>query len=1146
MRKILLTLSSLMIFYFLLTSISTVSALWNEGYPPVGEQHGVTLTPDNGGNPAFRKQTLKVKVTGISNPNPATTWTQGDEDQWVAVRNEGADRETTSTYVDRNGNKWPVAKYVTDKINTREYAPESMTDDVGNSYKQEFIEELDLLNVSYVAGSTFAFTENPQWTRGNVFSILSTKTGKEPTNDDLYEHVDRRVYNMKPNGEPKYQVKYEVHLKIEYTGFIKEIKELKVEEDMSMSVDEKKPLYAKVKTTQYDGSESSWVDVSYRDSVKWSSDNKGVATVDAAGRVTAVSEGSARITAIWDSEEGPYHLYDYATVTVGGDPDEEPEQPGGEAACTPKINPPSQSSSPTTTFMDPGAQGHILADDAANGIHFDATIGIPTSEHLYTNAWAYHYLYQHTFGQQKGTITYDCNAEITYVLKWEEAQDPVPDEDGNMVEVPPEPKSVSETVNYQFSFERDYSYWTVNNLEVYGIEQATMSNYALPGKTVTLRPNGYTAPSVQLDKSENVEEHVIPKNSGAISFTPDEVDGGDSKPSPPDDTSILLGMAEAQTGPPEVKNDSLDFTWKGTTTTVMDGGTVIQNGPSPTKIPQAPKIRSYKDSGETILYENQLLISQSLLNEADNPSSGTINYTLIQPAVGGGATRSYPINPINEVTVHTSVVNFSLVSDDQAHNQKTIPNMKRSALILERPFKVRIPTEGQHTSYPGYGNRDYAKYYRIKQVKFPFDVFSHDQSQFYPQDTWINVPVAQLDTTFYLPVWVDEGEYQVEFRNIAENAPSNYNAQNEQDANLDLIHHIASDEVSVEVIGRLYDFRITDIADYSWENVFRTTEGSSAPTGVSYWVGTLGIDGDPRGIDERFTTPIRPGSHPAEGYKNVAMKTGYHFKFDFKTKGNMFGTEDGIRITPTFYFVTKDGRTRVLVDLYYHTKEQNFVRIGSEEDQVQRYVILNERLRNVPEGQLQDTARYKYHHDESLHTGMITESAYQSYYQTVFTKMKTPVGGWDLLMIPEQLRTFIGPKTNIPVTASSDTLRANASIQQWYGEYSLPAEPYVVRQGTNISEYARTNRGIDEKSPIFLKNGYIIVNFNLESIQEGKVNAPHLQYIHAPLMNQWKMEGYQNRVFDAYGHAFSLLDGDVVFYHADQSSRDDFSPQVPH
>ncbi|PZT52411.1 bacterial surface protein, partial [Paenibacillus silvae] len=121
-----------------------------------------------------------------------------------------------------------------------------------------------------------------------------------------------------------------------------------------------------------------------------------------------------------------------------------------------------------------------------------------------------------------------------------------------------------------------------------------------------------------------------------------------------------------------------------------------------------------------------------------------------------------------------------------------------------------------------------------------------------------------------------------------------------------------------------------------------------------------------------------------------------------------------------------------------------------------------------------------------------------------------------------------------------------AAIQQWYGEYSLPAEPYVVEAGTNLAEYGRTHGGLDAKSPIFLKNGYIVVNFNLESIREGNLAAPHLQYIHAPLMNQWLLEGFQRQVQDSYNHTFSLRDGDVVFYHADRSSRDDFSAQVPH
>lgn len=92
----------------------------------------------------------------------------------------------------------------------------------------------------------------------------------------------------------------------------------------------------------------------------------------------------------------------------------------------------------------------------------------------------------------------------------------------------------------------------------------------------------------------------------------------------------------------------------------------------------------------------------------------------------------------------------------------------------------------------------------------------------------------------------------------------------------------------MDVIGRLYDFHVTDIADYNWEKVFRTQSGSANPTGVSYWVGQNLIDGEPRGNKAVYTLPIRPGSHPLQGYKNVSVKTGYHFKFDFKTKGNMF------------------------------------------------------------------------------------------------------------------------------------------------------------------------------------------------------------------------------------------------------------------
>ncbi|WP_426333955.1 DUF5704 domain-containing protein [Paenibacillus silvae] len=780
--------------------------------------------------------------------------------------------------------------------------------------------------------------------------------------------------------------------------------------------------------------------------------------------------------------------------------------------------------------MNPAVRAMIKADQRGSE-PFDVLKGIPTSESLYGNVFALDYLFKNQFVQMTGTCTYTVVVETTWTLTWTE--------EGEDEETPPTPMTDTEVVPSSYTVVRPYSYWTIAGLSVYNIEEATLENYAFSGEQITINPSGYTPPDFTAETTGDFYPAPLPEK---VQGPPQSKDGEDSRPDP--DPLDFQDVAEAAIPDVQVENDSLVF--KGET--IMDKQRTAKEGPQPGQIPEPEEI------DQDVLYSPYNYIPSEKTNKKDQPSTGQIRYTLADGSVEAEEEElAYDIAGINTVTVHTPVVNYSLVSDDQPHNQKTVPNMNRSALILERPFTVRMPTSGQHLdvgSYPGYGNRDYAKYYRIKQVRFPFDVYSEDRTQFYPRNTWIDVPVYVLDTTFYLPVWVDEGDYQVQFRNIAENAPDDFenmsrsNAQ--PDANTDLTYHLASDEVSVEVIGRLYDFEITDIADYNWELVFRRYKGSIAPTWISYWTGTQDIDGDKRGNYSQFTVPIRPGSHPLQGYKNVAVKTGYHFKFDFKTKGNMFGPRDGIRLTPTFDFVSKDGKTRVPVDLYYSTNQRNFIRIGSAEDQVKRFVILNDRMRQVPGVQLRDTATYKYNRYGEIHPGMMSEQAYQEYYRDKFTKMKTPVGGYSLLLMPEQLRTFIGPKTNIPVTASADVLRANAAIQQWYGEYSLPAEPYVVEAGTNLAEYGRTHGGLDAKSPIFLKNGYIVVNFNLESIREGNLAAPHLQYIHAPLMNQWLLEGFQRQVQDSYNHTFSLRDGDVVFYHADRSSRDDFSAQVPH
>lgn len=829
-----------------------------------------------------------------------------------------------------------------------------------------------------------------------------------------------------------------------------------------------------------------------------------------------------------------------------------------EVKCQIQINSPSKGQTMADQVMDPSVSGKLRADMRGNE-RFNVLMGIPTSEDLYANVLANEYLFKQQWANMRGNVTYDVDVIKTFNKVWtiegEEATDTDPGTPDITMRVP---EPVKETITVI----RDYAYWQIDNLEVYGINNAILSNYALGGMggSVTLNPYGYYPPRVASMHSDDVEDHVIPSPCDEIDLGEEDIggEGETSEPSLPDYMSEFKAEAEASIEENIVKNDYVNFNGD----LLMDDEETETTGPTPSSIPRPSII------DQDVLYEDQLNISYTLTNKANQPTTGEINYELLPDNVGGGEDITFPIPNVNPVTVHTPVVNYSAVSDDQRHNQKTNPNLKRSALILERPFVVRIPTSGQHlpeSSYPGYGNRDYEKYFRTKQVKFPFDVYDATQTNFHPKDTWIDIPVEQLDTTFFLPVWVDEGDYQVYFRNIAENAPDDLPYQ--YDANLDLVNHVAADEVAVEVIGRLYDFHITDVADYNWERVFRVAEGSSQPTGVSYWIGDKNIDGDRRGNSSPYTLSIYPGSHPLQGYKNAVIKTGYHFKFDLKTKGNMFGQQDGIRITPQFRYVSKTGKDYGDVDLYYRTDDNPFVKIGSKQDVVQRYTILNERLRNVPVQELIDTAKYEYQYENEMKQGGkatgLTKEAYIDRFINKQSKQKTPIGSYSLLLLPRQLGTMIGPKDwywNDTMPTSVNQMRANVAVQRWYGEYSLPAAPYIVKKGTNLGRYGT----LDDKSTVFLQNsdpdGFIIVNFNIESIRDGNLKEPHLQYIHAPMMNQtvgeganvekylnqWLMEGFQNKIIDAYGNHFNLIEGDTVFYHGNKSSKDDFGSYITH
>lgn len=1085
--------------------------------------------PDGSTPTAHQKKITKVKGQRVS--EPGVYWYQLDNGKWRAdsYRAPGGTVDVPNAGTDEN--PWPEVGTVVDKIEMKSsplYHPHEWLDsnDKGHhpsKVKNQIITEVHTLDGRQGFQSQITDLEI---TDLKTAVMITSKTGKSFKEFEYKNTGNKRWSDAIGGYLPwyKYTAAYYTPINIFWRGEVVEQKKITLTGKTTLKVGEETKLTAAVATMAAGQTDfGAPVDVSTGID-EWNSNKKSVVElVGSSGRIKGVKKGSSVITAFWDN--GEYKLTALITVTVDGDaPPCKPGEPGCGETPPPtdgECTTPSPGSALEGRYMDPVVTAKILADRRGSE-PFDVLQGIPTSESLYGNILARDYLYQNKFVNMKGTCKFTVNVEKTWTLTWDPGKK-VKGPDGKEKEEP-DPQSDQETVTQTHTIERPYSYWIIDNLEVYKIDQATLKNYALTGGEISISPSGYTAPQFAAEQTGN---YYPPSSPGTVTAPGESKNGGKTRPTP--DNEDLKSFAEDAVKKVQVTNDSLNFNNQ----TIMNGGRVDETGPVPGSIP-APK-----QINQDVLYSPNNMISSDKVNRANTTSAGTIFYGLLSGNINGGHNQEFPIHGINTVTVHTPVVNYSSVTDDQAHNQKTNPNANRAAFILDRPFTVRIPTSGQHTDYPGYGRRDYAKYIRTKQVYFPFDVYSRDKTAFYPKNTWITIPIHQTDTDFFLPVWVDEGDYSVYFRTIAENAPTDFSTQ--PNANRDLSHHVATDIEQVEVIGRVYDFRITDIADYNWETVFRTDKGSANPRGNFYWTGQRDIDGAIRGNQLPYTLPIAPGKHPQQGYKNVSVKTGYHFKFDLKTKGNMFGAKDGISITPSFYFVNKDGSGRQAVDLYYHSGSQNFIRIGSPQDKEKRYVILNERLRNVPEREMQDTASYLYNHGGA--SGRMSAQEFTKHYVNKLSKSTTWVGRYDWMLLPSGVRTLIGPKTDLP--ASVDSERANAAVQRWYGEYSIPSDVYVVKKGTDLAAYGR-GKGLDEKSDVFLKKGFIVVNFNIESIQAGNTARPHLQYIHAPLMNQWELEGFNHIYINPYGYRFTLTDGDTVFYHADLSSKSDFTSQVPH
>lgn len=821
----------------------------------------------------------------------------------------------------------------------------------------------------------------------------------------------------------------------------------------------------------------------------------------------------------------------------------------------------------------PSPEG-LIDGDKYGARYFNSEKGISTTESQYVYVKTKDYLLGYKLVNRTGKMTYNVRVTKNYTLEYMTA---TPIEFGG-----PKPVTTTESRSQIVNVERAYSYWEIESLDYFYASSAKVYNYSLPGGSVTLDGNMtyLKIPSLSTWHSSSLASHLMPPEQVSSGIT---IDGGtissdsDTKPSIPyEDLSEYAwnGTSEAV-----VKNDSIIF----------DGRVVMSNA-STRKIAPMPNVSSFVQCFENchdkgLFTDNKVIDAEK---ENDNySSSGSVTYLRHTASVNSYYSSKTFNVPVNNVVIHTPVICKPIITgDNDKWSQLITPQSEAVQVVLDpdstlNDFTVKISNTLEHSDRLGYRIRDFSRsfidpdnvsYIAKKdgvvrnEVKFPFDVYVDKLGDglpgndiFLKSGTWY---ILGRDThRFYVPMWVQEGVYTADFRSVAVNGTAKLDRTGVT-KNLSINDYVATSTMNFEISGRIYGLTLYDISDYpKWEKVFRQSntmylkyfDGAVDGTKLSgfheayayyYTVGTKDQYGKNTDRLSKYTVPLVNGSHPR--YKNIGiLKTGYAVRFRLDTTGDMYGDLSHIKIVPTFYYVDADGKNRRRVDLYYsetiNNKIYHVIKVGADIDLINIKTGSMSNINNrIPKAEIINTAKVL---------------------NTTYAKVANQVGpmySYSQFRLTNIFRTFIGTKYSNLITGldSYEDVKEDRRLsgvgltqymQRWYGNYKLPTNVHAVASGYDVKGYMK-DHGIDYNESFWLKNGYIIVNFNIITIDKnGKERLSYINadnYLNNGNCSMWVTEGAMVQKKDDTGYVLNFKAGDFLVYHVDKKYTDDYEGTI--
>lgn len=343
--------------------------------------------------------------------------------------------------------------------------------------------------------------------------------------------------------------------------------------------------------------------------------------------------------------------------------------------------------------------------------------------------------------------------------------------------------------------------------------------------------------------------------------------------------------------------------------------------------------------------------------------------------------------------------------------------------------------------------------YAVK-LKIPFDTVIN--GHYIPANSINNLTVTDLSNIIVandlkVPVWVTEKEYDL----IAS-----------IDANIEGFGSVTvSKKDNVEVVGRLYDFTITNL------------DGSKI-TGDNMWKDSLFKTED---IEYKANSiPIGQRDNQPQNY-NYGIKLGTNFFYSINTKGLK---NSAISITPKFLYVGKNSSTAKEVDVLIK-QDGKWVNIKNENISVNT-LKLNEQnvLKNNVKNEIikaqeisKFVERYNYSTSKSRSLGSLANPIISKYLSLPYVNY-----------INEFKELYGTTSMNLANKTESELLEC---ASHWYGKYVIPDSAKVVDLDDNtiVNTY---------------EDGYLIVMFKIISLDNS--NGEYLSYDLPTANTQWQKE----------------------------------------